>query len=103
MKDNKKIKDVIHVDLSIIGRKSEHEGLRNTAVMKNIFEEYEDLKVVCLVFKELLSVHNLNKPFTGGISSYILVIMAHNIMKMRKKQINGDYASFVDEFCEFIT
>ena len=82
LKDNKKTKEVIHVDLSVVSRKDDHEGLRNTRIMKDIFEEYSDLKIVCLIVKELLRVHDLNRPFTGGIGSYILVIMIHNILKM---------------------
>ena len=72
-------------------------------MMKQIFEKYEDLKVICLVFKELLSVYNMNRPFTGGMSSMNLVAMTHNIMKMRGKQIKGDYIQFIEDLCQFVT
>lgn len=49
---------------------------------------------ICLILKELLRVNGLNKPYKGGIGSYVLVILAHNILKLK----NIDFCeSFLDQ------
>jgi len=52
--------------------------------MKELFEEHPSLKIVSLVFKELLRIYELNKPFKGGIGSFVLVILVYNILSMEK-------------------
>ena len=85
-----------------MSRKDDHEGIKNTRIMKEIFEESADLKIVCLIVKELLRVYDLNRPFTGGIGSYILVIMVHNILKMNSMPISGNYLRFILFLTDFI-
>lgn len=73
--------------------------------MKNIFMKYPILKIVCLVFKQLLGIYDLNKPFTGGIGSYILVILVHNIVKMKNIKVNthDDITGTIMAVCTFMT
>lgn len=52
--------------------------------MKTIFGSFPKMRVISLIFKELLRVYQLNKPFLGGIGSFVLVILLHNIIEMRK-------------------
>ena len=49
------------------------------------------MKIVGLVFKELLRIYQLNKPFRGGIGSFVLVILVHNILKKVEKIAQEDY------------
>jgi len=44
--------------------------------------EYPMLRPVCIVLKELLKLHDLNKPFTGGISSFVVIIMILAFLKL---------------------
>lgn len=46
--------------------------------------------MVCLVLKELLRVNELNKPYKGGIGSYVLVILVHNILKLKEVSFDED-------------
>lgn len=103
LKDPKKLKDVIHVDISMTHNKTAHEGIRNTAIMQKIFSEYPSLKIVSLVLKELLRIYELNKPFKGGIGSYVLVILVHNIIKMTKLEMDDNYSQLLNEVCTFMT
>jgi hypothetical protein len=84
-------------------KRDSHEGIRNTQIMKEMFEDEPNLKVVALVFKELLRIYELNKPFRGGIGSYVLVILVHNLLKMREVPINEDYFGQIIEVCTFMT
>jgi DNA polymerase sigma len=59
--------------------------------MKNLLEEYPDLKVIGLILKELLKITDLNKNYTGGIGSYTLTMLAFNVLKARKVAFDGNY------------
>ena len=83
--------------------KDRHEGIRNTNIMKDIFNKYPNMKVVSLILKELLRIYELNKPFSGGIGSYVLVILVHNIIKMKGLEISKDYFKLLTEVCTFMT
>lgn len=91
IKDNKKIANsVIHVDISISHGLSPHEGVKNTRFLKEIFEAHPSLMSICLILKELLRVNELNKPYKGGIGSYVLVILVHNILRMKEIDFSDD-------------
>ena len=51
----------------------EHQGLQCCKYIQERLEEHANLKTLALVFKKFLSLKNLNKPFSGGLSSYGLV------------------------------
>lgn len=42
--------------------------------------------------KDLLRVSNLNKPYIGGISSYVLVVLVYNILMRKDVPIDQDLA-----------
>lgn len=48
------------------------------------------MKTLALIFKKFLSLKDLNKPFSGGLSSYSLIQMILAILKMEDQ---GKYAS----------
>ena len=43
------------------------------------------MKIIALIFKKFLSLKDLNKPFSGGLSSYSLVQMILAVMKYEEK------------------
>ena len=44
------------------------------------------MKIIALIFKKFLSLKDLNKPFSGGLSSYSLVQMILAVMKFEEQQ-----------------
>jgi DNA polymerase sigma len=70
--------------------------------MKELFEEQPSLKVVSLVLKELLRTYELNKPFTGGIGSFALVILAYNILSCERAEKGADLAHQLTTICSFM-
>jgi len=78
------------VDISVTNSK-DNECLRNTNFMKHLLEVYPDLKVIGLILKELLKITDLNKNYTGGIGSYILIMLVYNILKMKAVNFDGNY------------
>jgi DNA polymerase sigma len=59
----------------------EHLGLQCCKYVKRSVAEYPRLKILALVFKKFLQLKGLNKPFSGGLSSYSLVQMILALMK----------------------
>ena len=51
-----------------------HTGLNTLAITREITYRYPILPYLLLAIKSLLSKHNLNNPYYGGISSYSLVV-----------------------------
>lgn len=64
---------------------------------------YPNIRVLSLIFKELLKVYELNKPFLGGIGSFVLVILVHNIIKMKGIENDNNYYQQLLEICNFMT
>jgi DNA polymerase sigma len=57
-----------------------------------LFTQHPSLQVLCLILKDLLRVSNLNKPYIGGISSYVLVVLVYNILMRKEVAIDQDLA-----------
>lgn len=51
----------------------------------------------------MLRIYELNQPFRGGIGSFVLSILIHNIIKIKKVEINEDYYLQMLEVCSFMT
>lgn len=67
---------VLNIDITLDEPNSgdhEHLGIQCCKYIKQKLEEYPKLKVLALIFKKFLSLKNLNKPFSGGLSSYSLI------------------------------
>ena len=65
----------------------EHLGLQCCKYIQGRVGEYPKMKILALVFKKFLSLKNLNKPFSGGLSSYSLVQMLLALLKSQEEQM----------------
>lgn len=63
----------------------EHLGLQCCKYIIKTLENYPKLKIIALIFKKFLSLKNMNKPFSGGLSSYSLVQMILAVLKIEEK------------------
>ena len=52
-----------------------HQGIECVELVKNLVKKYPPLKPIALVLKQLLNKSGLSDPYTGGLSSYGLVVM----------------------------
>ena len=62
-----------HIDISEESEK--HFGLKTVELVKSYLKEYSVLEPIILALKTLLNNGNLNNPYTGGLSSYGLILM----------------------------
>jgi len=67
------------------GSHNEHLGLQCCKYIKQRLDNYPKMKIIALIFKKFLSLKNMNKPFSGGLSSYSLVQMILAVMKIEEQ------------------
>lgn len=74
-----------HIDISV--QCDKHFGLKCVELVKSFLKEYEELEPIVLALKTLLNNGNLNNPYTGGLSSYGLILM---VVSFIQEQINKE-------------
>ena len=62
-----------HIDIS--EESENHFGLKTVELVKSYLKAYSVLEPIILALKTLLNNGNLNNPYTGGLSSYGLILM----------------------------
>ena len=70
------------------GEANEHLGLQCCKYIKRRLDEYPKIKILALVFKKFLSLKDLNKPYSGGLSSYSLVQMILALLRQEEQHLN---------------
>ena len=73
----------MQIDISIQDEK--HFGLKCVDLVKKFISQYESLKPLVLVLKNILKRANLNDPYKGGISSYGLILMIVTFLQTQKR------------------
>ena len=71
------------IDISI--QDERHFGLKCVELVKGFISQYECLKPLVLVLKNILKRANLNDPYKGGISSYGLILMIVTFLQTQKR------------------
>ena len=74
-----------HIDISEESEK--HFGLKTVELVKSYLNAYSVLKPIILALKTLLNNGNLNNPYTGGLSSYGLILM---VVSFIQSEIDND-------------
>jgi non-canonical poly(A) RNA polymerase PAPD5/7 len=70
------------IDISV--KDKTHFGLKCVELVKDLISKYESLKPLTLAIKNVLKRANLNDPYTGGISSYGLILMIVSFLQFQK-------------------
>ncbi|KAL5021958.1 hypothetical protein ScPMuIL_001113 [Solemya velum] len=60
-------------------------GVKSANLIKQFMEEYPNLKYLVLVFKQFLLQRDLNEVFTGGISSYSLILLSVSFLQLHPR------------------
>ena len=84
----------IPIDISI--QEENHFGLKCVDLVKQFMNEYESLKPLVLAIKNILKRANLNDPYTGGLSSYGLILMI--VYFLKKQSFSGIDISLGDNY-----
>ena len=64
--------------------KDEHftKGFNTVQFVQTTLNQYPEIKSVCLTLKRLLSINDLNEPYTGGLSSIALFVIVLHCFNM---------------------
>lgn len=79
-----------------------HLGIKSIHLVKTYLKDYVHLKEITLCVKKLLSLKGLNSPYTGGLSSYgvVLMIVAYmNFFSLQNAWLN--ISQLLIHFLEF--
>lgn len=68
----------VKVDISFNMRN----GVKSAKLIKTFMEEFPNLKFLVLVLKQFLLQRDLNEVFTGGISSYCLILLTVSFLQL---------------------
>jgi non-canonical poly(A) RNA polymerase PAPD5/7 len=71
----------IQVDISF----NQENGIQNTIVVNRYLKEFDALRPLVMVLKYFMQSRDLQEPYTGGIGSYALTLMAVSFLQVRKK------------------
>ncbi|CAK88180.1 unnamed protein product (macronuclear) [Paramecium tetraurelia] len=95
-----KLKSGIKVDISFNfngnGIYSTHLGSITTDLVKKWMEEYPSLQQIVLILKSMIKKLKLSESYTGGLSSYSLIIMVYSYMREQRVASNLIGEQFVD-------
>ena len=86
-----------HIDISVENDK--HFGLKTVELVKSYMKTYPVLEPIILALKTLLANGNLNNPYTGGLSSYglILMVVSYIQSKIENQKYNSDSPTILGE------
>jgi TPR repeat protein len=80
------------VDICVDG--PTHRGLQSCALVKTMLNYHPELRPLVLVLKKLLKENDLNNPYTGGLSSYALVLMVEGLLRVHQlDSVHGSHGA----------
>ena len=89
------------VDICVDG--PTHRGLQSCALVKTMLNYHPELRPLVLVLKKLLKENDLNNPYTGGLSSYALVLMVEGLLRVHQlESVHGHGANLGALYAAFL-
>jgi len=65
----------IEVVVDITHLTDQHKGLECIQLVRHYLQVYPFMRPIVLCLKNLLKIHKLNDPYTGGLSSYGVILL----------------------------
>ena len=69
----------LNIDITL--KNSIHKGIECVDLVKGYLKQYTQLTVVLPPIKNMLKIAKLNNPYTGGLSSYALILMFVDLLQ----------------------
>ncbi|XP_038682245.1 uncharacterized protein LOC119982767 isoform X2 [Tripterygium wilfordii] len=96
--------DVKSVRIDISFKSPSHTGLQTTELVKELTEQFPAATPLALVLKQFLADRSLDRSYSGGLSSYCLVILITRFLQHVHhlgKPINQNFGSLLMDFLYF--
>ncbi|GAV62042.1 NTP_transf_2 domain-containing protein/PAP_assoc domain-containing protein [Cephalotus follicularis] len=97
-------KDVKSVRLDISFKTPSHTGLQTTELVKELTEQFPAATPLALVLKQFLADRSLDQSYSGGLSSYCLVLLITRFLQHEHhhgRPINQKFGSLLMDFLYF--
>lgn len=98
------MKDVKSVHLDISFKSSSHTGLQTTELVKQLTEQFPAATPLALVLKQFLADRSLDQSYSGGLSSYGLVLLITRFLQHEHhlgRPINQNFGGLLMDFLYF--
>ncbi|XP_057805539.1 uncharacterized protein LOC131020624 isoform X3 [Salvia miltiorrhiza] len=92
------------VRLDISFKSSTHTGLQTTGLVKDLTERFPAVTPLALVLKQFLADRSLDQSYSGGLSSYCLILLITRLLQHEHhhgRPINQNYGSLLMDFLYF--
>ncbi|XP_055817502.1 uncharacterized protein LOC129886714 isoform X2 [Solanum dulcamara] len=103
-KVNECVKDVKAVRLDISFKSPSHTGLQTTELVKELTEQFPAATPLALVLKQFLADRSLDQSYSGGLSSYCLVLLITRFLQHEhhhSRPIDQNLGSLLMDFFYF--
>ncbi|XP_071722479.1 uncharacterized protein [Rutidosis leptorrhynchoides] len=98
------VKDVKSVRLDISFKTPSHTGLQTTELVKELTEQFPAAIPLALVLKQFLADRSLDQSYSGGLSSYCLVLLITRFLQHEHhlgRPLNQNFGSLLMDFLYF--
>ncbi|KAF8020459.1 hypothetical protein BT93_G1006 [Corymbia citriodora subsp. variegata] len=92
------------VCLDISFKSASHTGLQTTELVKELTEQFPAASPLALVLKQFLADRSLDQSYSGGLSSYCLVLLITRFLQHERhlgRSINQNFGSLLMDFLYF--
>ncbi|KAG8653680.1 uncharacterized protein LOC110614705 isoform X7 [Manihot esculenta] len=97
-------KEVKSIRLDISFKSPSHTGLQTTELVKELTEQFPAATPLALVLKQFLADRSLDQSYSGGLSSYCLVLLITRFLQHEHhlgRAINQNWGSLLIDFLYF--
>ncbi|XP_012083850.1 uncharacterized protein LOC105643363 isoform X2 [Jatropha curcas] len=97
-------KDVKSIRLDISFKSPSHTGFQTTELVKELTEQFPAATPLALVLKQFLADRSLDQSYSGGLSSYCLVLLITRFLQHEHhlgRPINQNWGSLLMDFLYF--
>ncbi|XP_065859306.1 uncharacterized protein [Euphorbia lathyris] len=98
------LKDVTSIRLDISFKSPSHTGLQTTELVKELTAQFPAATPLALVLKQFLADRSLDQSYSGGLSSYCLVLLITRFLQHEHhlgRPINQNWGSLLMDFLYF--
>ncbi|XP_047341553.1 uncharacterized protein LOC124945204 [Impatiens glandulifera] len=102
--DNSSRKDAQSIHLDISFKSSSHTGLQTTELVKGLTEQFPAATFLALVLKQFLADRSLDQSYSGGLSSYCLILLITRFLQHEHhhgRPINQNFGGLLMDFLYF--
>nr|XP_048335149.1 uncharacterized protein LOC107424179 isoform X1 [Ziziphus jujuba var. spinosa] len=97
-------RDSVSVRLDISFKSLSHTGLQTTELVKELTEQFPAVTPLALVLKQFLADRSLDQSYSGGLSSYCLVLLITRFLQHEHhlgRHISQNFGSLLMDFLYF--